>query len=131
MRLTMPATADNVPLARQAVTGFCEAAGVPRQVLDDTRLAVTEACTNALVHAYEADAVNRPVEVEATLSDGHLHLLVRDAGRGMGVFTDSEGLGLGLPLITALASSLSIRTGPEGRGTEVEMTFDVAGAPDG
>jgi anti-sigma regulatory factor (Ser/Thr protein kinase) len=127
MRLAMEASAENVPLARQAVTGFCEAAAVPRQVLDDTRLAVTEACTNVLVHAYLPDTAERPLEVEASIADGALELVVRDAGRGMGVFSDSGGLGLGIPLITALATSVSIRAGRGGRGTEVVMRFDTTG----
>jgi serine/threonine-protein kinase RsbW len=128
MRLSMEATAENVPLARQAVTGFCEAAGFSRQVVDDARLAVTEACTNVLVHAYREDVRDRPMEVEASLTNGALELLVRDEGRGMGVFSESGGLGLGIPLITALAASVSIRAPAAGRGTEVAMRFDTTGA---
>jgi anti-sigma regulatory factor (Ser/Thr protein kinase) len=121
--LAMPATTDNVGVARQALTGLCEAAGLSRAATEDVRLAVTEACTNACVHAYDDDAADRPLNIEATLRDGVVLVIVRDRGVGMGVFRESEGLGLGLPLITALATAVEIKSGPDGAGTEVTMSF--------
>jgi anti-sigma regulatory factor (Ser/Thr protein kinase) len=128
--LEMPATPDNVAVARQALTGLCEAAGLSRGAIEDVRLAVTEACTNACVHAYEPDAAERPLELDATILDDAIEVSVRDTGSGMGVFRESEGLGLGLPLITALATTVEIRSGAHGQGTEVLMSFssDEAGA---
>jgi anti-sigma regulatory factor (Ser/Thr protein kinase) len=129
--LDMPATTDNVGVARQALTGLCEAAGLSRGATEDVRLAVTEACTNACVHAYEPDAWDRPLALDASVRDGTILVTVRDRGAGMGVFRESEGLGLGLPLITALATAVEIKSGPDGQGTEVAMTFAAIGDPPG
>jgi serine/threonine-protein kinase RsbW/stage II sporulation protein AB (anti-sigma F factor) len=90
---------------------------------DAIALAVTEAVTNAVVHAY-VDAPE-PGEVEVVVqrvADDCVEILVCDAGRGMRPRTDSPGLGLGLPLIATLAESLELGTGSDER-TEVRMTF--------
>jgi anti-sigma regulatory factor (Ser/Thr protein kinase) len=130
LRLKVPAAPENVALARQAVTGLCEAIGVEPRIQEDVRLAVTEACTNVVVHAYGADAEDRPLALEATVEDGELLVIVRDQGRGMGVFTESSGLGLGLPLIAALTTMVEMRASPGTPGTEVVMTFTLEGSMD-
>jgi serine/threonine-protein kinase RsbW len=122
--LSVAARPESVALVRQALAGMCEALGVPERVADDVRIAVTEACTNAVVHAYESDH-RAHVEVEAAARDTALTVLVRDAGRGMGRWSEAGGLGLGLPLIAALTENVEVRTGPAESGTEVVMTFDV------
>jgi anti-sigma regulatory factor (Ser/Thr protein kinase) len=122
--LTVAARPESVALVRQALAGMCEALGVPERVADDVRIAVTEACTNAVVHAYEADH-RASVEIEAAAQASLLTVLVRDAGRGMGRWSEAGGLGLGLPLIAALTQNVEVRTGPADSGTEVVMTFDV------
>ena len=73
-----------------------------------------------------APASYRPLEVDASAADGTLVVVVRDGGRGMGSFTGEGGLGLGLPLITALTRSVEMRAngaGDGGGGTEVVMVF--------
>lgn len=122
--LAVVARPESVALVRQALAGMCEALGVSERLGDDVRIAVTEACTNAIVHAYEADAGAR-VEVEASARDAQLTVLVRDMGRGMGRWSEAGGLGLGLPLIAALTQNVEVRAGPDESGTEVVMTFDL------
>ena len=78
------------------------------QTLSDVKLAVTEACTNAVVHAYPDG--EGPLEVAAYVRDDRLMLVVRDEGRGIVPRTDSPGLGLGLPLIATLAEALELGT---------------------
>jgi serine/threonine-protein kinase RsbW len=123
LHLVLPAAPENVVVARQAITGLCEGLGFPSRATDDVRLAVTEACTNVVVHAYAADTAAAQLEVEANAVDQDLHITVRDQGRGMGVFTGAAGLGLGLPLIAALTRAVEMRAGPDGVGTEIAMTF--------
>jgi anti-sigma regulatory factor (Ser/Thr protein kinase) len=120
LSLTLPARAENVAVVRHAIGGLGEALDISDQILSDVKLAVTEACTNAVVHAYpEGDG---PLEVAAYVRDDRLMVVVRDEGRGIVPRTDSPGLGLGLPLIATLAEALELGTDAQER-TEVRMTF--------
>jgi anti-sigma regulatory factor (Ser/Thr protein kinase) len=120
LELTLPARAENVAVVRHAVGGVGEALAVDDQTLSDIKLAVTEACTNVVVHAYPDG--EGPLGVLASLRDDRLTIVVRDEGRGIVPRTDSPGLGLGLPLIATLADSLELGTGDD-EATEVRMTF--------
>jgi len=128
LSLTVPARAENVAVVRHAIGGLGEALAMGDQTLSDIKLAVTEACTNAVVHAYPDG--EGPLEVAAHIDDDQLLLVVRDEGRGIVPRTDSPGLGLGLPLIATLAEALELGTDDQGR-TEVRMTFRLLadGAP--
>jgi serine/threonine-protein kinase RsbW len=128
LSLLLPAAPENVVVARQAITGLCEGLGFPARSTDDVRLAVTEACTNVVVHAYAPDTPAAQLELEASALDHELLVTIRDQGRGMGVFTGAAGLGLGLPLIAALTRAVEMRAGPGGVGTEIAMTFSKDGS---
>jgi serine/threonine-protein kinase RsbW len=120
--LTLPARAENVAVVRHAFGGIGDALDVPDHALADVKLAVTEACTNVVVHAYpDGDG---PMRVTATLTDGALTVVVSDEGRGILPRPDSPGLGLGLPLIATLASSLELGTNDHDQ-TEVRMVFEL------
>ena len=120
LSLTLPARAENVAVVRHAIGGLGDAIDISDQTLSDVKLAVTEACTNAVVHAYpEGDG---PLEVAVFVRGERLVVLVRDEGRGIVPRTDSPGLGLGLPLIATLAEALELGTDDADR-TEVRMTF--------
>src|SRR3954452_16351759 len=123
LSLTLPARAENVAVVRHAIGGLGDALGISDQVLADVKLAVTEACTNAVVHAYpDGDG---PLQVAAYVKAERITLVVRDEGRGIVPRTDSPGLRLGLPLIATLAEALELGTDDEDR-TEVRMTFRLA-----
>ncbi len=129
LELTLPARPENVAVARHAIGGFADVLDVPDQTLADVKLAVTEACTNVVVHAYpDGDG---PMGLRATVIDDVLRVVVVDEGRGMLPRPDSPGLGLGLPLIATLTESLELGTGAS-EETEVRMTFrlDALGALD-
>jgi anti-sigma regulatory factor (Ser/Thr protein kinase) len=118
--LTLPARAENVAVVRHAFGGLGDALDIDDQVLADVKLAVTEACTNVVVHAYPGG--DGPMEIAAAIRDGRLAIAVRDEGRGMLPRADSPGLGLGLPLIATLAETLELGRGEDDK-TEVRMTF--------
>jgi serine/threonine-protein kinase RsbW len=123
--LELAAETDNVPLVRHALRGLLEASGVPEERISDIALAVTEACANAVLHAYPRS--RGQFEVAADLTPGReLVVRVRDYGSGMAPRVDSPGLGVGLPVMAAIADALEIDT-PDASGTLVRMTFDVAG----
>ena len=85
------------------------------------RLAVTEACTNVVRHAYGA------ARGRSTSSCGRrattLEVIVADSGRGIGPSPDTAGPGLGLPLIAALADSLEIERAARAPGSRLVMSF--------
>jgi serine/threonine-protein kinase RsbW len=121
--LTMPARAEGVGVVRQALAGIADALAFDASVVADMKMAVTEACTNVVVHAYEEDAGHLQVEMLAD-EDG-LTIVVRDRGSGIqpkAARSEPPALGLGLPLIAALSDAFELR-GSTGEGTEVRMTF--------
>lgn len=124
VELILPARAENVAVVRHALGGLGEALELDPQTLSDVKLAVTEACTNVVVHAYGGG--DGPMEVAATLDGDVLRVTVRDHGRGIVPRADSPGLGLGLPLIATLTESLELGRSPDAR-TEVAMVFRLAG----
>lgn len=120
VQLTLPARAENVAVVRHALGGLGEALDLDPQILSDMKLAVTEACTNVVVHAYgEREG---PMEVSATVDGTTLRVTVRDEGLGIVPRADSPGLGLGLPLIATLTESLELGKADDDR-TEVAMVF--------
>ena len=122
LTLTLPARAENVAVVRHAFGGLGEALSVSDQLLSDIKLAVTEACTNVVIHAYPDG--EGPMEISADIGPDHLSVVVRDEGRGVMPRADSPGLGLGLPLIATLADSLELGTGDDDV-TEVRMVFRI------
>jgi len=125
LELKLPARAENVAVVRHAFGGLAEALSVDEQTLADIKLAVTEACTNVVIHAYEPDE-HGPLEVDASIHDRRLKVVIRDRGRGIVPRPDSPGLGLGLPLIATLAESLELGKDAQDN-TEVRMTFSLDG----
>jgi serine/threonine-protein kinase RsbW len=122
-----PATARAVGAARGAVTAWLRAHPVAPAAIGDVALALSEACTNVVVHAYRdrVDASGSPVtfRVVADREGRSVRVTVSDAGGGMAPRADSPGLGLGLPVIAALTERLEVSPAPGGRGTVVSMVF--------
>jgi anti-sigma regulatory factor (Ser/Thr protein kinase) len=121
VRLTLPARPENVAVVRHVLGAFAEALQLPDPVIEDMRLAVTEACTNVVRHAY-SDGEPGPVEILIRPAGDTLQVIVSDEGRGLGPSDDTAGPGLGLPLIAALTHKLEIApAGPA--GSRLEMSF--------
>jgi serine/threonine-protein kinase RsbW len=119
---TYPAVADSVPRAREALSTFAQAAGASDEQLDSIRLAVSEAATNVVVHAYEDDPGR--MQLDAGLSAGELWVLIADDGLGMRPHGPSPGLGFGLSLISQVADEFEIAKRSSG-GLEVRMRFTL------
>jgi serine/threonine-protein kinase RsbW len=117
-----PAVADSVPRARDALSRLAESAGATTEQLDAIRLAVSEAATNIVVHAYGGHPGE--IRVEARLASGELWIQVADDGLGMRPNIDSPGLGVGLALISQMADGFAVSKRSSG-GTEVQMRFDL------
>jgi stage II sporulation protein AB (anti-sigma F factor) len=127
LSLEVPAAAAAVPGARRAVTTMCQHLGLAGELTERIRLAVTEACTNCVLHAY-GDAHTATFAVEARVEGDSLLLVVRDYGQGIVPGRPrGDTLNLGLRLIEELADSASVSTRP-GRGTRVAMRFAITRA---
>lgn len=127
LRLTLPATAENVMVVRQAVAGLGEALGLPGSRIADLKTVVSEACNNVVLHAY--DEVTGPMQVTAEPGAGELEIQVADEGQGFRPRpTDGDSsLGLGLPLIAALSDSFEI-SGGAGQGSRTTIRFSYSPA---
>jgi serine/threonine-protein kinase RsbW len=123
MNESYPAIPEAVPLARRALAAVASAAGAAGEQLDEIRLAVSEALTNAVVHAYRNGDAGR-LHVTAAVASDELWVLIGDDGRGLHAWNDSRGLGMGLSLISGLSDDFAIVTRASG-GTEVQMRFDL------
>jgi serine/threonine-protein kinase RsbW/stage II sporulation protein AB (anti-sigma F factor) len=90
---------------------------------NDVALAITEAATNAVLHAYR-DGTSGSMRVVACAREDGLLVVVRDYGCGMQPNPDSPGLGLGLSVIGALAKEMHIER-PDDGGTRIRIHFRV------
>lgn len=123
--LRLPAEPRTVTTMRWAAGEFAERHGVRRP--GDVRLAVSEAVTNAVLHAY-ADDASGDVRLVTCAEPERLVVVVRDWGAtGMRPRPQSPGLGIGLPTMATLADSFNVET-PEGGGTLIRLHFERAPA---
>jgi anti-sigma regulatory factor (Ser/Thr protein kinase) len=114
-----------VATIRHAVSAAAAAEGIDGTPRQDIALAVSEACSNVVMHAYRDEATPGPLEVDAYREGGEFFVIVCDEGVGMAPRRDSPGLGLGLGLIAGLSKRLEIAS-QEPAGASVTMVF---GAP--
>jgi serine/threonine-protein kinase RsbW len=104
-----PAVAAAVSGLRGAVVAAAADAGATEAQRADVALAVSEALSNVVNHAYTDRALPGPMHVGVALDGGSLLVVVSDEGSGMRPRVDSGGAGLGLAMISALASELTMR----------------------
>jgi len=127
VKLTFPAKADYLLLARLALSGLARAVPLDPESLADLKLAVTEACGNAVRHAYVDE--EGPVTVAFVTGPGRLEMIVEDEGSGLDVADVTEWVadersegGMGMAIIRAIVDELDVQDRPDGRGTVVHMT---------
>jgi serine/threonine-protein kinase RsbW len=121
--LTIPAKPEYITLGRLALTGIARLRSEPmsQEVLGDLKLALTEACTNSVRHAYGGG--DGLVEIVYELHADRLVVEVADHGEGFEPRTGTGALvaedelvegGLGIAIIQALSDELEIREGDRG-----------------
>jgi anti-sigma regulatory factor (Ser/Thr protein kinase) len=113
------------PLAENiaAVRGDVQASATQLGAADPEAIALvlSEALTNAVIHAY-TDVPPQDIEVTVEETADAVVITVADSGRGMQPRSDSPGVGLGLPLIASLTQRFNVEERPEG-GTRVTLWF--------
>jgi serine/threonine-protein kinase RsbW len=122
LELRLDARPQNLALIRLALAGVAANAGASREVVSDLKLAVTEACTNVIQHAYGGDAAAGEIVVRYTVEPGMLAIEIEDTGSGFELDTAggrgrNGGGGNGLMIIRVLTDELSVAS--TGSGTRV------------
>lgn len=123
--LNLNALADSAAIVRGALAGLAERAALDAALLDDLKTAISEACNNAVEHAYGENV--GPMAVSIAIEHESVAVSVRDWGCGIRqVELQGDRLHMGLPVINALADRAEFVSAPGG-GTEVRMSFALAG----
>jgi serine/threonine-protein kinase RsbW len=122
---TYPAVPESVAAVRATVASFAANAGASTAIVDSVKLAVSEAATNVIVHAYRDSSAAGLLYLEATSNADGLHVGVADTGSGLRPREDNPGLGLGLAIINHLADEVDVQQGRE-RGVQIVMRFALA-----
>ncbi|MHA6480678.1 anti-sigma B factor RsbW [Paenibacillus sp. strain BS8-2] len=133
IRLRIPAEADYLDIVRAALYAVAAKAGFAYEDIEDMKVAVTEACSNAILHAYKGSDDRGEVDIEFLSTDDSLMLTVRDYGgaafdrvepvtrtglHGTPIEEAPVG-GLGLFMMKALMDDVTVRIN---NGTEVVLT---------
>ena len=117
----VPATADAVARIRNtAKTYAAERCGVNGELQSSIALAVSEAASNVVLHAYRDG--DGEIEFEADVEGDALTMRVRDHGVGVGQPSPNKGLGTGMRIMQGLAD---VHVDSDGDGTEVELRFQL------
>ena len=125
LRLRRPALPAAVPELRAAVLRFARAQGASPATEGDLAIAVTEACSNSVIHAYVGLPEAGTVELRAWTAGAEIVVMVADEGRGMVPRTDSPGLGLGLSLMAKMANHLEVLDHAGRPGVAIRMHFQL------
>lgn len=122
VRLTIPAKPEYITLSRLALTGLARVRPLPDETLADLKLALTEATSNSVRHAYGSGEGH--VEISFELREDRLIVEVTDDGAGFdpssaggngGLEQEELGEGgLGIAIIRSIADELEIGSGPQG-----------------
>ena len=126
VRLTIPAKPEYITLSRLALAGLSRIRSFSDETLADLKLALTEACSNSVRHAY--DDGEGHVDISFELRDDRLIVEVADDGTGFepdggaksGDDVLSEG-GLGIAIIRSIADEVEIEGGPNGKGSRLRF----------
>lgn len=127
VRLTIPAKPEYITLSRLALSGLARVRPFADETLADLKLALTEACSNSVRHAY-ADSDGH-VEISFALLDDRLVVEVADDGTGFepadpAAEAERDDLtegGLGIAIIRSIADEVEIGGGPDGRGSRLRF----------
>jgi anti-sigma regulatory factor (Ser/Thr protein kinase) len=127
LNLRLNSRPDAAGLVRAAFGGIATPFALRPELLNDLKTVVSEACNNAVEHAYRGETGAIAVRVGIQLEE--IEVTIRDWGGGFQQLPgDGDRLRVGLPLISALADRAEFLSAP-GSGTEVRMGFDLRHDP--
>jgi anti-sigma regulatory factor (Ser/Thr protein kinase) len=127
LNLRLKSRPDTAGLVRAVLGGIAKPFALRPELVNDLKTVVSEACNNAVDHAYRGESGAIGVRVDIQLEE--IEVTVRDWGGGFQQLAPAgDRLRVGLPLINALADRAEFLTAP-GSGTEVRMGFDLRHDP--
>jgi serine/threonine-protein kinase RsbW len=124
--LTIPARPEFIALGRLALTGLARTRALSQEIVADLKLALTEACSNSVRHAYDEGRLG-VVQIRYELGPDKMVIEVDDEGSGFDPQTirraqeELDEGGLGIAIIRALTDDLEIGARPEG-GSRLRFT---------
>jgi serine/threonine-protein kinase RsbW len=126
VRLTIPAKPEYITLSRLALAGLSRVRDFSDETLADLKLALTEACSNSVRHAYEDGGGH--VDISFELREDRLIVEVADDGTGFEPDQDAKGEdemlsegGLGIAIIRSIADEVEIGGRPNGKGSRLRF----------
>lgn len=121
----LPALPASIAPLRHSVLGFASDSGASERQREDIALAVSEALSNAVLHAYAGRDEPGTITLDAWMDGSSLEVVVGDAGIGMRPRADSPGAGFGMGLIFRMTEQLRVDSHDDARGVGVRMTFAI------
>ena len=112
-----------VPAIRASISDFLDGLGVASTRSADIQLAVSEAVGNVVRHAYPHE--RGQIRCDAVASEGTIVISVCDWGEPFDGSTRDPGMGLGMPIMHALADHVALLTTTDGK--VIELTFRQLG----
>ncbi|MBM7854694.1 stage II sporulation protein AB (anti-sigma F factor) [Desulfohalotomaculum tongense] len=134
-KLQFKSIAENVAFARVTVAAFASQLDYTLNDLEEIKVALSEAITNAIVHGYENDH-QQIIELTVSLTDAGMEIRVEDKGKGIEDIarameptysTDPERMGLGFVFMQSFMDEFQVDSAP-GKGTTVVMFKKVNSA---
>jgi serine/threonine-protein kinase RsbW len=128
--LSLPAIADFVAVARLTVSGVATRMNFTIDDIEDIKIAVSEACTNSIKHAYENSGEGK-LDLKYVIDGTSLEITITDYGKGFDPDNIAKnrdvndlGLGLGITFVKSLMDKTEI-VSKIGSGTTIKMTKAV------
>ncbi len=131
LRLRIPARPEYLVLGRLVLSGISRCRPIHPDDLSDLKLALTEACSNSMRHAYAVDE-GAAVEIVYEVDDGWIAIEVIDAGSGFEqvqaaqVGDDLDEGGLGLAIIEAVCDETEVGRRADGTGSRLRFRRALA-----
>ena len=133
IRMTIPCVSEFVGIVRLAVSGIATRMNFTVEEIEDIKIAVSEACTNAVQYAYGGKDGVGDIAILCNLHADRLEIVIQDSGKGFNLsddmmnkkgaedpIPDKLGLGLGMTFIKSLMDVADFKSEP-GKGTTVRM----------
>jgi len=131
VEMTIPSSSEFVSVVRLTLSGIAARLNFSVEDIEDLKIAISEACTNAVQHAYEEGSHNT-IDLVFNIYSDKLEMIVKDTGKGFNPkdavsekdssgSVDKFGLGLGLTFIKSLMDEAHIES-KLGQGTTISMT---------
>lgn len=134
MKLEILAKSVNEPFARSCVSAFCLPLNPTLEEINDIQTAVSEAVTNAIVHAYTSE--EDVITIECSIESNTLTVTVQDTGKGIADITkaqepffttleEEERSGMGFTIMQTFMTSCSVES-VVGQGTTITLQKKIS-----